>query len=165
MRRRGWEKLPPMHTHIHTSLHLYIQMCIQMCIQNMDTRPLWLGKTQATLDTNTQRGTQIWKRREQCPLLRSLRFIFEAVECINAMSSSHTHPHTHALDISFHIPSTCTRTHIYTRAVPPLWGPTDSLQSALESRGSSLPLEPVSDTFDTDSDSRSAPFCLGGPNT
>ena len=41
--------------------------------------------------------------------------------------------------------------------------PTDSLQSALEPRGSSLPLEPVSETVHTESDGHSAPCCLGGP--
>lgn len=49
-----------------------------------------------------------------------------------------------------HSPLLRTNTHTYTRPPSPLrpasLDPTDSLQSALEPRGSSLPLEPVSDT-------------------
>lgn len=50
-----------------------------------------------------------------------------------------------------HIPSTLTRCLFLSLLWGPhLWTPTDSFQSALEPRGSSLPLEPVSDTVSWD---------------
>lgn len=68
-----------------------------------------------------------------------------------AESLLHTHTHTRALNISPHLPSPCThekKTHTSRPSPqrPDSLDPTDSLQSALEPRGSSLPLEPVSDT-------------------
>lgn len=136
MRRQGWETLPCTCTYTH-----YFT-CIYRSIYRTWIHTLTLSETNETLDTHTEWHSDL---KMKGIMAAAERYIFETMKYINAVDSRHTHTHTCTQHFS---PLTLTMdAHI--RRPSPLrpasLDPTDSLQSALEARGSSLPLEPESD--------------------
>lgn len=139
-RKKCHYSLPCTCTHTHLShLHtLTVSACIYRCIYRTLTHSL----SQKDMNTHTERHSN--PKNEG-----SSGCCWEAWG-IYLSPMTMKYRNTHAFNISSHSPSSCTHTHTHTRPPSPLrpasLDPTDSLQSALEPRGSSLPLEPVSDT-------------------
>lgn len=117
--------------HIHSLLHLYIQMCIQN-INTLSLRNTWnFGHTHSDLK---MKGTMSAAERSEV-------YIWALGEHKSHGFTTHTQ-HFIPCTVATH---TCTQSRP-SPLRPASLDPTDSLQSALEPRGSSLPLEPVSDT-------------------